>query len=671
MTDPRVIEVLKFVLGIENSTPPVDLQLLGLPEPLQSEEQIRTVAKQALQKLESAQDRYSESDLKQAAAFIKQSARELLARSRSAPTDRQESVDQPAGSIPSPDKPAETPRPILVAKPVDPVRLVARVVTPVANSSEPSSLGMEAPAATEVQLVPSVSKKRKRGGSSAWLGWALLGCLLLLTSGAAGAAFLFLDEPWLTFQSTTPPIEDVRSDLQSNRTTLPIDKKPNDPTKDPPITVTPDRAPEPNESVPPVATSPQNQTPTSDPSITDSTPPVASETVPQTLPENESNSQTGEDIGPPDIVPSDPPMEADSANGQRVVILRHLELALIATAAGKSGMADVCWQKAKQVSDESRQCEAAVSLVEQWLSWRSEIYATAAARIPLLVNREELPVDDTIVSLISANKQGLVVRVAGQRREYEAQKLPWSLIRSILEVTNSDNPSEDQARKLVTDFLRRRETSDAAKRAAAIAWKNLLDSEFHSTAYPIESLQNLAAFIEANADWERLYPMSNAPQRMPVAEWSKIYRDAVNELKSNRDLKTKIQDKSISRFELEVLVWENVDANNILSIVGTILVIQQVALEQQDLTAFLDNLFQIEQLLTLTSDHHVWSDLGRSLTNSKPSDSALLQLLSQLRTVIDGARYGPQAIDGLSQVGKHLAQRLTDRVQRQEWLKKF
>lgn len=674
MTDPKVNEVLKIVLGIENSTPPVELKLLGLSEPLQSEEQIRTVAKLALQKLESVRDRFSESDLKQAAAFIKQSARELLARSRSALSDRPELADRPMDSIQLPNKAGGTPRPKLVAKPVDPARLAAQVVAPAANANETSSHSIEA-LATEVQLVPSVGKKRKRAGSTAWLGWAMLGCLLLLTSGAAGAAFWFRDEPWLTFQSTSPPIEDVRSDLrsdvQSNRPALPIDTKPNDPTNDPPTTIAPDGTPELNETVPPVVTEPQNQAPTSDLNITDSTPPPVSEIVPPTLPENEPNLQTGDEIGRPVVVPSDPPTDADFANGQRVVILRHLELALVATAAGKSEMAHVCWQKAKQVSDESRHCAAAVSLVEQWLSWRSEIYATVAARIPLLVNREELPVDDTIVSLISANEQGLVVRVAGQRREYEAQKLPWSLVRSILEVTNSDNPSEDQARKLVTDFLRRRETSDEAKQASAIVWKSLLDSEFQSTAYPLESLKNLAAFIEANADFEQLDPNSNSPQQMPVAEWSKIYLEAVNELKSNRDLRTKIQDKSVSRFELEVLLWEKVDANKIDSVVRTSFMIQQVALEQQDLTAFLENLVQIEQLLSLTSDHRIWSDLGRALLKSKPSDSDLLQRLDQLRTAIEGERYGPQAIDGLSQVGKQLAQRLTDRVQKQEWLKKF
>jgi len=118
-------------------------------------------------------------------------------------------------------------------------------------------------------------------------------------------------------------------------------------------------------------------------------------------------------------------------------------------------------------------------------------------------------------------------------------------------------------------------------------------------------------------------------------------------------------------------VWAEADTDKLERIVHTVLMIHHIAVEQQDLTALLDNLIRLEQLLVLSADNNLWSDVGRALLRAKPNDSELLKSLNQLKSAIDGTRHGPSAIDGLSSVGKQLAQRLTDREQKQEWLKKF
>lgn len=583
---------------------------------------------------------------------------------------------------------ADPAKPKMVAKPVDPAKLAAQVVESAPLVTEVRPPITEVPANSPIELVTVPARKRQGRAAAPWLGWALLGCLLLLATGAAGALIWLRDEPWLTLQSQPTPPADPKLDRRPIRQTQPSQP-------------TPSANPEPIPPNQPLATELQAD---------DSTSRVQSEKpIDQDL-EIQSHSQTENDLevltqpphsepqvvasepkitsaepqvvaSGPEVVASEPQVvvsesedshsESDLSAGQRVVVLRLLDLALLGLAAGKPEMAESCLNQAKQISDESLQCEAAIALTQQMVTWQREINTTVTARVPLLTNREELPVDDTIVSLISADGRGLVIRSAGQRREYEADKLPWSLTRSVLEVTNSDNPSEDLARKLVTDVLRRRDMSEEANQARSKALQELLTVEWRSTDYPIPAIQNLVAYLDANADFKPLCAVSEAPQRIPVLEWTKWYREVTNDLRTNRDLRTKLQDKAFNRFELEATLWSQTDTTKLESIVRTILLLQQIALEQQNLAAFLDHLLRIEPLTTLSAEHPMWADMSRALLKSKPSDSDLLQLLNQLRTAIDDPRYGTLASGGLSQVGKQLAQRLSDRTQKQEWIKNF
>jgi hypothetical protein len=569
---------------------------------------------------------------------------------------------------------ADPAKPKLVAQPVDPAKLVTQFVESAPRVAEVRPPVTEVPANSSIELVTVPARKRQGRAAAPWLGWALLGFLLLLATGAAGALIWFRDEPWLTLQLQPTPPADPKWDRRSNRQTQPSQP-------------TPPANPEPIPPNQPLATEPQAD---------DFTPLVQTEKPIEQNREIESNSPAEPDLegltGPPHSEPQlvaaepevvtlapqvvlseseDSDSESDLSGGQRIVVLRLLDLALWGLAAGKPEMAESCLNQAKQISDESQQCEAAIALTQQMVTWQREINTTVTARVPLLTNREELLVDDTIVSLISADGRGLVIRSAGQRREYEADKLPWSLARSVLEVTNSDNPSEDLARKLVTDVLRRRDLSEEANQARSKALQELLTVEWRSTAYPTPAIQNLVAYLDANADLKPLCAVSEAPQRIPVLEWTKWYREVASDLRTNRDLRAKLQDKAFNRFELEATLWSQTDTTKLESITRTILLLQQIALEQQNLAAFLDHLLRIEPLITLSAEHPMWADMSRALLKSKPSDSDLLQLMNQLRTAIDDPRYGTLASGGLSQVGKQLAQRLSDRTQKQEWIKNF
>ena len=683
VNDPRVTEALRFALEVQTSPTLDELRQLGLPSHDRSAQQIRNVAKQALIRLEGATASYTEAERNQAANFIKQAARDLLARSQTEPTvprpaasnppssdNRSTSTTSPAAS--SPKSSGQTSAPTGA-----PVKLVARVVAPA-----PATTNHTAPTANnpdeiltppELGPIAGATRKRKRGASTAWLGWAMLGALLLLAGTAVGTVVWLRDEPWLTFESSPKPVDDPRTDLQANppkRTgpaTPPVAQTPpvaNDPTA-PPTT------PETVDMVPPNEPSP-NTTSIADP------PPSTSDVVLDNDPDSQSSDETnsGNDSSELEapVVDSGPiasPTEIDVTHGQRVIVLRQLDLALIAISAGQFEMADACLRQAKQLAESSGQCPSAIVLVEQLFTWRAEINAVVTARVPLLTNREELPVDDTFVSLISVDAQRMVIRAGGQRREYEADKLPWSLARSVLEVTHSENPSEDLARQLVADVLRRKDTSDEANQIRATELKALLESEWQSPTYSPAALRELLNYLEKNADLARYCPGPEIQQKMEVGEWAQLYREATNELKSNRDLRTKLQDESLNRLQLEADLWSQADTTKSTEIARTALLILQVAIEEQDLSAFLDHLPRIEQLLALTEDHLVWTELGRALAKSKSSDADLVPILKQIKNAVDDSRHGPQAINGLAKVGKQLSQRLSERTLKQEWLRAF
>jgi hypothetical protein len=681
MSDPRVIEALTDALGIHSTVDLAVLRRLGTAS-LKNAEEIKVVAKRALIQLENAEDRYPVDVRNQAAQLLKQWARDLIKEAGESPKSLSGASKTGEAVVSETEKTTAAsppPKPKLVARPVDPAR-VAAVAAPMVLPTPMVAAADETPS-EPIELVPKNAKFRRRGTSKPWLGWALLG-LLVLVSTAVIAVVSLNGDTLLTFQAPPKPSPSSEPD----RGKLPVDKNAVDRNASPSDDKTPPAddksqgeqpSPLPNVDSPP---SVSEQEATENPPTSTENPPTSTDPIgpaPPTEPSAEDN-RTGVPVPNPNVSASDPTSnnpELDEApkaatTAQRIAILRQLELSLLAIAAGKDEMSVQCLQRAKQASVDTTELREAITLVEQLIEWRNEINSTVAARVPLLTNREELPVDDTIVSLISVDEQTLVIRAAGQRVEYPANKLPWSIARSVLEVTNSDNAAEDEARQLVTDILRQYEATERTK-GWATQLKGMTDSGIQSPVYATEALTRLVAYLEVDTDFQRFCPPSEPPQRLTAADWAPWYRETASMLKSNREWRAQTQDLSSSRFELEDIFWDPSDLTNSESVAKTLLTIQHAASERHDLPGFLDNLLRLQQLLIIPSEHNLWSDLGRALVQTKPADADLLKWLEQLKTATESGDFSPPVVDGLAKVGKQLAQRLTDRTQKQEWTRKF
>lgn len=665
MSDQRVFEALKYALGLPSCDDPAELRRLGLQKNHHREE-IKYAAKQALQRLENAHVRFSEDERAQAAKQIKQSARELLAAfdTKNSPADVAKKPAVPVFKSAANDANAstsDTSKPKLVAKPVAPEKLVARVVAPAPPPiADPSGTPSQRTNDIPFQAVPAT--RLHRGSARPWLGWALLILLMAGCGGAVGAIYWFRDEPYFAFLSEIFEKLDLKS--EANGLQPELDQKNNPAPTDPnnPPNTGPNAGPDTNPN-----TEPKNPSP--------------APTQPPPKDVNSGNPFTNvkpPNPGTPGTKPT-PPAQPDDKNpdakepsaGTRVAVLRQLELSLVAIAAGQSEMAQSCLDRAKEAAGNAAMFQDALALVEQLHTWRDEVKATVAARVPLLSNREELPVDDTVVSLITATRKTLVVRAAGQRREYEPFDLPWSMTCAVLEVTNSDNLPEDDARKLVAQILRR--SADRAEQASTLSTKvqELLTSGIDSTAYTAEALQNLLSYLEARADLLRLCPKPAPMPRLATADWSPWYEAADQSFKSDRELRARAKNLSISRYELEELVWAKTDLASTESVARAQLMIHHIFVERKDMIAVLDNLSRCEQLLVMEADHEMWTDLWRAILGAKPTDEDLVRLLELIVSAIDGGEFGPTSIDSLSKIGRQLAQRLSDRNLKQEWLKKF
>lgn len=684
MSDPRVFEAIKYALGLPSCDDPAELQRLGLKK-FHSAEEIKSTARQALQQLEQANVQFSEDERVRAAKQIKLLARELLSA-----TETKNPPSNVAAKPAVPDTKTtanlanpsanETTKPKLVAKPVDPGKLVARVVatapTPTANPDDTPAEPKD-----DVQFRPVPAAKRPRGSARPWLGWALLGLLLISCGAAVGALFWLRDKPYFAFQSETTPKDDPKSDLSGPRPNLGSnDNNTSTDSKNPPNT-NPQTDPTDPTSNPPTDSQPPVLPPTTDPP-TDSQPPVVPPTTdppttdlnsgdPSTDVDTSINNATGTEVTPPVRPDETNSVTSEPTAGLRLAVLRQLELSLVAIAAGQTKMAQSCFDRAKKAAGNEPMFQDALALVEQLHAWRAEINATVASRVPLLANREELPVDDTMVSLISATEKSLVVRAAGQRRQYEANDLPWSIACGVLDVTNSNNLAEDNARKLVAKVLRRPENRVEQLSTLPAEVQELLTTGIESTTYSAENLKHLLSYLEARANLERLCPTAAPLPRVPMADWAPWYRETDQRFKSDRELRTAATNLSLSRYELEEMVLAKADPASAESIARAQLMIHHVSVERKDLVAILDNLSRCEQLLVMEADHNIWTDLGRALLESKPSDQDLVILVESIASAIDGGEFGPASIDGLARVGKQLAQRLSDRTLKQNWLKKF
>ncbi|MBL8888722.1 MAG: hypothetical protein JNL67_02005 [Planctomycetaceae bacterium] len=696
MSDPRVFEAIKYALGLASCDDPAELNRLGLKGNCDAEE-IKSIAKQALQRLEHAHVQFSADERARAAKQIKLSARALLASVETGtpppkaaePATIPTEITNAAGATPSS---VESSKPRLVAKPVDPAKLVAKVVTPPPavnpTASDTSTLPSE-----EILFRPVPTTRRPRGAARPWLGWAMLGILLVSCGAAVSALFLFRDEPFFAFQSEPIQKPDPKSDL--NKPHPNVGPKEDDATPDSnpaivnnsnskpenPVTTPPTNPPttDPPTTDPPTTDPPTTDPPTTDPPTTDppTTDPPVNEVTSVTsenplsndnLPNTDSN-QSEPSTNPP--VNQNDPGSNETMAVRRLAVLRQLDLSLIAIAAGQAKMAESCLARAKQAAGNEASFQNAVALVEQLHAWRAEINATVAARVPLLTNREELPVDDTMVSLISVSEKSLVVRAAGQRREYEATKLPWSIASSVLEVTNSNNTAEDNARKLIAKLLRRPENRTEQLTAMSAELQELLTSGVDSATYSTDALKILTAYFDAGLNLEQLCPRDASLTRIPVTTWAPWYRETEQRFKADRELRTAAKAPSTNRFELEDMVWINAAPANIESIARSQLMLFHIAMERKDLAYVVDNLARCEQILIIESDHSMWTDLGRMLLEPKPSDQELVRLLESVMAAQYGGTLGPSSMDGLKKVGKQLAQRLTDRNLKQGWLKKF
>jgi hypothetical protein len=359
---------------------------------------------------------------------------------------------------------------------------------------------------------------------------------------------------------------------------------------------------------------------------------------------------------------------------QQLVVLRQLELALIALAAGRTEMATRCVGTAEKWAGGDPQYAAGIELMKRLLGLRNTIFLTVAQRMPLLEKVGEIPIDKTFASVIAATADQVVLRFEGQRRELPLETMPWSVVAGILQVTSGTDPGADQVQQALIRLLRARFQVTGEEQAALDDLSGLIDRQWESAQFPLADLQQIRQLAAQNGQFSRFLNLAGETNSEPwVEDWSSLYIDSRENVKNDRDWQKLLRDENVSRYELEEAVWQRLSAMEPSVVAGHLFHIHHLAMGRGDLTFLLDNLQRLDRSLTLLDDHVMWADMGRALLANRRDDALLVADLTRLQDTVqsDPAIYSTGTITGLKRVGKQAAQRLTRSPDRRHWVKVF
>jgi len=643
MSDPSLRQLFTELLAIqwpdEPDAPP--WRRLGLPQSSNDASQVRQHTQRLLEKLQAARGKYSLGILQEAAREIKLAAR--LALQDSTPTPN-------SPSIPT-DTPAKLPPAAAQAAPPTIAKLVAQPISkpiaqPVAQPTVPAPTPTVGQVGSDIVVTTSTRARSKRKRST-WLGWTLAASLLAVTAGAT-AWWLNQDTPWLVLAPppTQPPTRDTSGHQPSSR--------PAPPASENPASVAPNKTNESSQVTPapaPTPNAPHTTSPAED----------ALNQNPEPLNESPNLPQN---IDLPDV-------PADDATW--LVVARQFELARVFLAAGRLTDAQTAWEAGRQLAASDPRYRTADTMLEQLFAWRAEIYQTATQRLPLLNRVGEIPVDDTFVSVISASADELVVRAAGQRREFSPANLPWNLVRGILEVTSGPNAGQDRLRQVVTDALRIHQATDEQ----ITQWREEISAhstltEHRDQAYSTAKLELLLRYLEIRKRISTLIVDRPTLEPIEAATWEPLSQHALEVLQSNRSLLTAYRDANRSRFEIEAELWShltNTDPDSVATLLWTL---HWVAVERADLPFLIDNLRSLQQLVVLNSASSVWRDSARMLGQRAKGDTQLDEWLQLIQAQADAeGNLQAATVTGLQTMARQWVPQIKDRAQRQVWAREF
>jgi hypothetical protein len=577
-------------------------------------------------------------------------------------------------------------------------QLVAKAVLPVARPVVPSqSVVSSGPLisppnpAEAIRVAAGIRPRRKRGLAGPWLGWVLIAVFLLPSIGGFAAWLLFRDEPWLTFQPAPQPAG--------------VPERPGvTPSRNPPNRPRPATPPAPPEEELPAATAGSNglSQAAADQTI-DQPPPRLAADLP-------GNNEEGKAPAEPAVLPEwdkadlpaipavvlDPPAADESTPvasstdqpgieaehgpaayadpARKLVVVRQLELGVIAVAAGRTEMAAQCLQAARQWAAGDPSYAPGLTVLERLLEYRSTIYKTVASRLPLLEKVGEIPIDKTYASVISAAGNQVVLRFEGQRRDFPLEALPWSVVAGILQVTSSDDPQADQAQRGLVVLLRNGFLAGEAVAQAMFELNTLLEAGWASAEFSREGLQQVVELARVNGSVPVYINLASDADREPLLEdWMEIFLETRAQVKADASWQAKLREADLSRYELEVVAWQQLESVEPPAVIRQLFLIHQLGLGSGDLSFLLDNLSVLDRNLALSEEHVMWADMGRALLASRPADARILEELTRLQTAVDTETpaYSASATSGLKRLGQQLAQRLSQSTERRRWQKVF
>lgn len=367
---------------------------------------------------------------------------------------------------------------------------------------------------------------------------------------------------------------------------------------------------------------------------------------------------------------TDAPVADDAAF---IVVARQFELARIFLAAGRLAEAQSAWEAGRRLAVSHPRYQSADEVLQQLFAWRTEIYQTASQRLTLLGRVGEIPVDDTFVSVISASPEGLVVRAAGQRREFKPADLPWNLVRGILEVTTGPDADTDRLRQVVTDCLRVHQASEeqVAEWRGALQTGNNPNSDQNSQ-YSTDKLNLMLRYLEVNKRIARLITDNPTLTPLEPANWEPLAEQTRRDVQSNRPQLKTWRDPNRSRFEIESELWQSLTQTDTQSVASLLWTLHWVAIERADLPFLLENLRTLAPLVALDPQHSFWRDSARALGTQASGDPQLLEWLQLIQTqTATNNDLNADTLAGLRLLGRQLATQLKDRTQRQSWVRAF
>jgi len=355
----------------------------------------------------------------------------------------------------------------------------------------------------------------------------------------------------------------------------------------------------------------------------------------------------------------------------QVLALRHLDLAIEYLVANDQVNFELELKKANLIGSSSENLKPAFDVTNLLAKTIRETRATIVERLDLLNTIGDFQFNDTYISVIQAKPDGIVLRTAGQRKQYSKDDLPISIAIGMLGSTTSTIGFDDAARNAIVRAMytrKRLPTPKLTLEFLQIAKETAGEKQDYSQA----DLDAISDYVQATGNLDCMIGPTKQINLPDLADsFTKHWAIYSARVKSDKQWTKWTRASLEQRPEIRLEIWNDLNETEPSLVASKLILELQIAATSGDFSATLQWIRTLDRWLPLADSKILWDQLSRWLVQSTPNENTLVSWLTALQAQRQATVLTEECRDGIRQLGRQLATKISTAQTRRSWLAEF